>query len=276
MTTGTRGQADAGTRARASAGTPGQATVMTQRQPKYLRIYAELRDRISSGRWPAGTALPAQRELADEFGVSIMTLRQALQLLADDGLIDARHGSGTYVAARYAYDLGHLRSFGTDLAAQGAQISTRLLAARTIVPPEQVAARLGDPAEVLALRRVQLVDGRPVIAATSYLPAALVGGLRPDELGEPAGRGLYTLLAELGLTVASADETITPVTLSEPDARDLGRPAGRPALLSHRLSFTADGTPVLDDHAVLAGDSVAITASRSPDRLEVHYTLTAG
>jgi GntR family transcriptional regulator len=84
------------------------------------------------------------------------------------------------------------------------------------------------------------------------------------------------MLAELGLVVASADETITPVTLRPADARDLGRPEGSPALLSHRLSFTADGIPVLDDHAVLAGDSVAITASRSPDRLEVHYTLTAG
>jgi GntR family transcriptional regulator len=273
-------------RPQANPGTRAPAGAAAQRQPKYLRIYAALRDRISSGRWAAGAALPAQRELADEFGVSIMTLRQALQLLADDGLIDARHGSGTYVAARYAYDLGYLRSFAADLAAQGARISTRVLAARTIVPPEQVAARLGGPDEVLTLRRLQLLDGRPVIVSTSYLPAALVRGLRPGDLGdrsEPRGtgergeradRGLYTRLAELGLAIAGADETITPVTLSPADARDLGRPEGSPALLSHRLSFTADGIPVLDDHAVLAGDSVAITASRSPDRLEVHYTLT--
>jgi len=244
-----------------------------ERQPKYLRIYTELQDRISSGRWPAGTALPAQRELADEFGVSIMTLRQALQLLADEGLIDARHGSGTYVAARYAYDLGHLRSFASDLAAQGAQISTRLLAAQTVVPPDQVGARLGGPAEVLALRRLQLVGGRPVIVQTSYLPAALVRELQPGELGH---RGLYAVLADLGLTVARADEAITPTTLGPADARDLDRPEGSPALLSHRVSFTLDGTPVVDDHALLAGDSVAVTASRSPDRLEVHYTLTTG
>ncbi|HUZ26126.1 MAG TPA: GntR family transcriptional regulator [Streptosporangiaceae bacterium] len=244
-----------------------------ERQPKYLRIYTELRDRIGSGRWPAGIALPAQRELADEFGVSIMTLRQALQLLADDGLIDARHGSGTYVAARYAYDLGHLRSFASDLAAQGAQISTRLLAAQTIAPPGPVGARLGGPAEVLAVRRLQLVGGRPVIAQTSYLPAALARGLRTGDLAE---RGLYSMLGDLGLAVASADETITPTALGPADARDLSRPEGSPALLSHRVSFTSDGTPIVDDHALLAGDSVAITASRSPDRLEVHYTLTTG
>jgi GntR family transcriptional regulator len=244
-----------------------------ERQPKYLRIHTELRDRISSGRWPAGTSLPAQRELADEFGVSIMTLRQALQLLADDGLIDTRHGSGTYVAARYAYDLGHLRSFASDLAAQGAEITTRLLAAETVVPPEPVGARLGGPGEVLRLRRLRLVGGRPLILQTSYLPAPLVRALDPGELGQ---RGIYTVLAEHGLAVARASETITPAVLGPHDARELARPADSPALLSHRISFTAGDVPVVDDHALLPGDSVAITANRSPDRVAVQYTLTAG
>ena len=56
-------------------------------------------------------------------------------------------------------------------------------------------------------------------------------------------------------------------------SEDLARPAGQPALLSHRVSFTAAGLAVVDDHAVLPGDSVAITANRSADRLDVHYTL---
>jgi GntR family transcriptional regulator len=250
------------------------------RQPKYLRIHAELRDRISSGRWAAGHPLPAQRELAAGFGVSVMTLRQALQLLADDGLIDIRHGSGSYVAQRYAYDLGHLRSFAADLAGQGAQISTRLLAAGIVTAPDEVDARLGGPGDVLRLRRLRLAAGRPLIVQTSYLPAELTradgpgadspGRLDVDELAE---RGLYTVLAEHGLAVTRATETITPVLLGPADAADLGRPAGRPALLSHRVSFTAAGLPIVDDHAVLPGDSVAISANRSAEHLEVQYTL---
>jgi GntR family transcriptional regulator len=245
----------------------------SERQPKYLRIEAALRDRITSGRWPAGTALPAQRELADEFGVSIMTLRQALQLLADGGLIDTRHGSGTYVAARYPFDLGHLRSFADDLTARGAEITTRLLAAQTVVPPEQVGARLGGPGEVLRLRRLRLAGGRPLIVQTSYLPAHLVRGLEPADLTD---RGLYTLLAERGLTVTRADETISPTALGPADARDLARPEASPALLSHRVSFTTADVAVVDDHVVLPGDSVVITASRSAERLDVHYSLTTG
>jgi GntR family transcriptional regulator len=259
---------------------PGRRSAV-DRQPKYLRIYTELRDRIIGGQWPAGSSLPAQRELADEFGVSMMTLRQALQLLADEGLVGTRHGLGTYVAPRFAHDLGHLRSFASDLAAQGAEVTTRLLDATALAPPEAVGARLGAPAEVLRLRRLRLVGGRPVILQTSYLPVPLPGDIDPRDLAGP-GRsadggdpGLYTLLADRGLAVARATETITPTVLGTPDARDLGRTAGSPALLSHRISFTAAGDPVIDDHALLPGDSVAITANRSADQIEVSYTLAA-
>jgi GntR family transcriptional regulator len=266
------------------------------RQPKYLRIYTELRDRITGGQWPAGAALPSQRELADEFGVSMMTLRQALQLLADEGLVGTRHGLGTYVTPRFAHDLGHLRSFAADLTAQGAAVTTRLLAAAAVAPPDAVGARLGGPPEVLRLRRLRLVGGRPVILQTSYLPVPLPGGTDPADLvraadlaravdpargSDPASlvggsvSGLYTGLADLGLAVARATETITPAALDAADARDLGRPAGSLALLSHRVSFTAAGDPVIDDHALLPGDIVAITANRSADQIEVSYNLAA-
>jgi GntR family transcriptional regulator len=248
-----------------------------ERQPKYLQIYASLEDRISSGRWPAGSALPSQRELADEFGVSLMTLRQALQLLVDDGLVATRRGRGSYVAERYAYDVGHLRSFASDLTAQGAELSTRVLATETVTPPEAVGARLGGPETVLRLRRLRLVGGRPLIVQTSYLPpeflpGALISAIRRGELEQT---GLYTLLAAHGLAVTRASETITPAVLGPQDSRDLGRPAASLALLSHRLSLTAAGLPVVDDHALLPGDSVAITANRSAGHLEVRYTLAA-
>jgi GntR family transcriptional regulator len=241
------------------------------RQPKYLRIHQDLSDRITSGQWPAGQPLPSQQQLAAEFGVSVMTLRQALRLLADDGLIQTRHGAGTYVAARYAYDLGELRSFAADLGAQDAGISTELLAAGSVQPPAHVAARLGSSGKVLRLRRLRLSAGRPLIVQTSYLPAGLAQAVDLDDLGQ---RGLYTILAERGLAVARADETITAAALGPRDARELSRQRSSPALLSHRVSFTADGSPVIDDYALLPADGVAITVNRWPGHLEVRYTLT--
>lgn len=241
-----------------------------ERQPKYLRIHRNLRERITSGQWSPGSPLPSQRELADEFGVSVMTLRQALQLLTDEGLIETRHGSGTFAAAHYAYDLGHLRSFASDLMAQGASIATKLLAAESVTPPPDVAARLGTSGEVLRLRRLRLSGDRPLIVQTSYLPAELAHLVGPEGLGR---LGLYTLLAEHGLTIARAHESISPTTLGPDDARDLARPGRSPALLSHRISFTAAGVPLIDDHALLPADSVVITVNRSAEHLEVNYTL---
>ncbi|OHV33040.1 hypothetical protein BCD49_28285 [Pseudofrankia sp. EUN1h] len=237
-----------------------------------MRIHRELSDRIASGQWPAGSLLPSQQQLAAQFGVSVMTLRQALQLLADDGLIQTRHGAGTYVAARHAYDLGGLRSFAADLSAQDAGVTTELLAAGTVTPPADVAARLGAPGEVLRLRRLRLAGGRPLIVQTSYLPAALAAVVEPEDLRL---RGLYTILAEHGLAIARADETITPAALGANDAHDLARPQSSLALLSHRVSFTATGNPVIDDYALLPADSVAITVNRSPGQLEVQYTLAS-
>jgi GntR family transcriptional regulator len=240
------------------------------RQPKYLRIHDELRARISNGRWPPGCPLPAQHELAGQFGVSIMTLRQALQLLTDEGLIETRHGSGTYVAAGYAYDLGHLSSFATDLGDQGAEITTRVLAAHTVLPPADVAARLSAQGEVLRLRRLRLLAGCPLIVQTSYLPAELATVMNPESLNQ---RGLYAILADRGLAITRANETISPSALGPHDARDLARPESSAALLSHRISFTKAGIPIIDDYALLPADSVVITANRSAERLEVHYKL---
>jgi len=249
---------------------PGRRT-LRDRQPKYLTIYSDLRERIMSGQWSPGHPLPAQRGLAGEFGVSIMTVRQALQLLTDDGLIDTRHGNGTYVAAHYAYDLGNLRSFASDLTAQGAEITTQLLGKGITEPPAHVAARLGDPGEVLWLRRLRLVSERPLIVQTSYLPVQQVGQIDPSDLIDP---GLYTVLAQRGLTVVRAEETISMTTLSPADAVDLDRPGASHALLSRRTSFTAEGAPVVDDYALLAGDAVAITVNRSSGQLDVRYELT--
>jgi GntR family transcriptional regulator len=242
------------------------------RRPKYLRIHNELRDRIGDGRWPPGSPLPAQHDLAGQFRVSVMTLRQALQLLTDEGLIETRHGSGTYVTAGYAYDLGHLRSFADDLGDQGAEITTKVLAAHTVLPPADVAARLGAAGEVLRLRRLRLLADRPLIVQTSYLPAELATVLSPESLNQ---RGLYAIMANRGLAIARANETISPSTLGPHDARDLARPTASAALLSHRISFTKAGIPIIDDYALLPADSVVITANRSADRLEVHYKLLA-
>ncbi len=90
------------------------------RVPRYHRIAEALRERIRDGELTAGARLPNQRRLAHEFGVTLMTLRQALELLEREKLIDRRHGLGTFVAApSIDYDILSLRRFAGDLTALG-------------------------------------------------------------------------------------------------------------------------------------------------------------
>lgn len=242
------------------------------RVPKYLAIYRVLADRIADGRYPADAPLPAQRELVEEFDVSLMTVRQAIQALEADGLLETRHGVGTFVRRpAFAYGLTGLRSLSQDLVEQGIELETEVLDARLAVPPAEVGARLGvaEGGRVLAVERLRSTRPAavPLLLQTSYLPEAIGARIDVEEL---RGRSLYRLLEELGRPVREASETIQAVALTAEQARVLRREPGSPALLSCRLSRGEDGTPLVDDRALLVGDTV-ITAERAATGTNLAY-----
>ncbi|WP_367128566.1 GntR family transcriptional regulator [Saccharothrix sp. HUAS TT1] len=246
------------------------------RVPKYLAIYRVLADRIADGRYPADAPLPAQRELGEEFDVSLMTVRQAIQALEADGLLETRHGVGTFARRpAFAYGLTGLRSLSQDLVEQGIELVTEVLDAGLVVPPGDVAARLGVPAggrvfAVERLRGTRRPTGAPVplLLQTSYLPEGIGARIGADPLRR---RSLYRLLEELGRPVRQASETIRAVALTAEQAAALGREPGSPALLSCRLSRGEDGAPLVDDRALLVGDATVITAERAATGTNLVY-----
>src|SRR3990172_4234101 len=101
------------------------------RVPRYHRIAEALRERIRGGEVAPGARLPTQRRLASSFGVTLMTLRQALEVLEREQLITRRHGLGTFVAGpSIDYDILQLQRFAGDLSAKGERVDTRLLGSR--------------------------------------------------------------------------------------------------------------------------------------------------
>ncbi|MFG1782574.1 GntR family transcriptional regulator [Rhodococcus oryzae] len=241
------------------------------RLPKYLAIYDDLRARIDTGEWQSDDALPAQRELAASYGVTIMTLRQALQLLENDGLIEMRPGAGTFPAnKRYTYNLLHLSGFADDLRAQGANVETHILGSAWEIPPPEVARslRLGPTEQALVVTRHRVIDTHPAVLQYSYIPRGM--GISPDELVEAS---LYQVLAQHGYPVASADESITVTTLGAAEAELLARPEQSPAMLSRRTNVTEDGTPVLHDTALIPSDIAEIHIDRGPQQLRVTYRI---
>jgi GntR family transcriptional regulator len=202
------------------------------RLPRYHRIAEELRERIRGGEWGPGAALPNQRRLAHAFGVTLMTLRQALELLERDHLITRRHGLGTFVAApTIDYEILKLRRFAGELLPQDASVTTRALDARPAVVD----------------RRASLALGLSPRACT-----VLTSDLTETSLKQ-------VLEFKLGLVIVRAREAVSAVRLGPREARELACTPGTPAFESERVSFDAAGQPVVFDRVFIPGDRFRIT-----------------
>ena len=238
---------------------------MNGRVPRYHRIAEALREQIRAGEFAPGASLPNQRKLAKTFGVTLMTLRQALELLEREHLIVRRHGLGTFVAApSIDYDILQLRRFAGDLLAQGEPVTTRLLGTRFAIADRHVAQALGlaGRARVLVLERLRLVGGRPMGLQHSFLVARLGEELLKSDLARtPLSQALEF---KLGITIARAHETVSAVRLGRREARDLDCRAGVPAFESERVSFDTEGRPAVFDRVFIPGDRFRITR-------ELHY-----
>jgi len=240
----------------------------------YLRIHQELRRRIQEGDYAADASLPSQRRLSEEFGVTLMTLRQAVDVLKREGLLVTRHGLGTFVAPRrFSYSIGPLRSLAQEMAAQGLSIRTKVLCLKEVAPEPWLAAELALPrgGRAVLLERLRIIDDAPAVYQRSFLPAAVGGALHVGELERSS---LYDLMTErLGIEVHHARERLCPTVLDAPLARLLERRKGEPALLSERLTLTATERPVLHDQAFMPGDRLIVTAERHRNDVSIRYEL---
>jgi len=238
----------------------GRGVHLASRVPRYHQIAQILRERIIAGGHGPGKRLDTQRSMAREFGVTLMTLRQALDLLERDGLIARRHGLGTFVARpSIDYDILHLRALAGDLSALGEDVATRFVRSYAAAADRAVAAALGlrEREGVFALERLRLVDGEPVSFQSSYLPAALGDEVSKADLAVTPLR--QVLAFKLGIEITAARETVSAVPLERRAARELGCRPGIPAFRSDRVSMGADGRPVVYDRVFIPGDRFRIT-----------------
>jgi GntR family transcriptional regulator len=240
----------------------------------YLRIHEELRRRIQNGEYTADASLPSQRRLSEEFGVTLMTLRQAVDLLKREGLLVTKHGLGTFVAPRrFSYSIGPLRSLAQEMAAQGLAVRTKVLRLEEVAPEPWLAAELALPpnGRAVLLERLRIVDGVPAVYQRSFLPAPVGRAFVADELERSS---LYDLMGErLGIEVHHARERLYPTVLDAQMARLLERAKGEPALLSERLTVTATERPVLHDQAFMPGDRLVVATERHRNDVSIRYEL---
>jgi GntR family transcriptional regulator len=241
--------------------------------PKYLRICRAIAEAVESGRLASEQVLPAQRAMAEHFGVTVMTIRQAMSLLVEQGLLRVEHGRGTFVAPQaHRMPLDGLSSFARQIAETGQISRCDILAAQVIIAPPGVQARMGllDEA-VFCITRLRWLDETPLVYSMSLLEPMVGRQLDPDSLVHGS---LYEVLAEqCGIVVGSATETFRADALADEEAAALRRPVGAPALISSRLTFSRAGRPVVDDRAIMPGDAVVLCTERSVDDVDLRFRL---
>ena len=213
-----------------------------------------------------GQPIPAERQLATDFGISRLTLRAALDDLVRDGYLDRRHGSGTYVTEPKIAQPLTLTSFSDDMRRRGMTPGSRTLELTSTLAGARLAHRLGvsPEARLFRVKRLRLADSMPMAMEILHVPEALVPGLTRADF---EGRSFYELLRErYGITVASGTQSIEPTVTNEEESEVLGVPLHTPAFLFERTTVSESGRIVEFVRSIYRGDRYRLVADLVPQR----------
>lgn len=228
---------------------------------KYQVVTDHIRSLVSNG-LPRGSRLPTERELADQLGVSRVSVRRAFDDLESSGEVRRVQGSGTFVEGPSVEKGAAIRSFTQEMASRGSTPGARVLSARTSAASSEMSWLLGIPPgePVIELTRLRTADGIPMCIETDTLQERRVPGLLSHDLEG----SLYDLLrSEYGIDLATVRQTFRATTL-DPDAAALLSVAPHTAALDvEHLAYTADGTPVQAASSLYRGDRFSVSVELS-------------
>src|SRR4029453_13214252 len=188
-----------------------------------------------------GEAIPSERRLSSELGVSRLTLRAALDDLVREGYLVRRHGSGTFVSEPKIAQQLTLTSFSEDMRRRGMVPDSRMIGLENVHAGPQVGRQLNiSPSErVFRIGRPRLAEGAPMALETLHVPVSLVPGLTAPQLEHASW---YELLEQrYNVVISSGLQTIDPTVTNEEESELLSVPLHSPAFLFERTSQTRGG-----------------------------------
>lgn len=230
--------------------------------PLYVQVIQSLTERIENGTFKEGEQIPSENALAAEFGVSRITVTNAIQRMVQEGTLYRIQGKGTFVSAKKKVEhrLSTLISFTDDMLSRGLKPSNRILDFGLVVPPERVREklRLSYADQTWKLRRVRLADDEPIAIQTAYLPEKLFPGLDLERI--KLGSLYKALTDQFQIKMLTAEESYRVMILrKEEEAMLLNVALEAPALYSLRISELADGTVFEYTESILRGDRYILT-----------------
>ncbi len=211
----------------------------------WRQIAQHLHEEIKSGELQPGSKLPTEPHLARRFGVNRHTVRRALSVLQEEGLVSIEQGRGTFVRTPNAdYHPGEDAHLSGNIGREGREAGGELITSRHLAAEPKVAAALGlRPGEdVILLELLHLVDHRPVSIASHYFPAHRFKGLEKRFL---KSHSITQALKSYGIADYMRKRTKVNASLpNSEDARVLKMPRGQPVVVAENVNVDLDGKPI--------------------------------
>lgn len=248
-----------------------------QGTPLHHQAYLIVRDAIRSGRYRPGELLPTEEAFATEFGVSRITIRRAMDALAQAKLIERQQGKGTFVRRGAVSAPVEVPTYSMieQIARIGAITEVKVFELGEEVPPPEVRAAFGI-AEGQRLQhavRVRYQDGEPLIHLSTYVSAAIGAGITREEMET---NSLYSLIRRAGKQIARGEQTISAELASPIISRRLNVKIGAPLLSVTRMMNGADGEPIEHLHFLCSPERFQLRFSLKPDDFaEIEQRLSA-
>jgi len=225
-------------------------------QPLYQQLQRALREAIETKVLGPDDALPSERQLAADLGVSRITVRKAIDGLAEEGLLVRRQGSGNFVGARFEKNFAKLTSFSEDMRSRGREPSSEWLKRTegTVAPDEAMKLGLSPGTLVYRFHRLRYADEQPMSLEYATIVASCLPSL------DAVGASLYDALEAAGNRPVRALQRLRALLLDGEQAKLLDASEGDAGLLVERLGFLRDGRVIELSQSYYRGDTYEFVA----------------
>lgn len=225
--------------------------------PVYYQLKEDFRGKIAQGFWKVGQCIDSERELAEHYGVSRMTIRQALGELVQEGILVREKGKGTFVCEPKVKQQD-MMSFSEIIAKSGRNLDTKVLEFENIETPEEL-QDIFHFEHLYKINRMRIVDGEYVANEIVYIPCDYCGYLNEEILQG----SLFKVLEDFGYDIVSSESSIKAIIMEEEHKKLFNTREQIPLLKTYNKTFTDKGKLLFVEEAIYRSDKFILEVNIS-------------
>lgn len=220
--------------------------------PVYYQLKEMIKEKITKGTWQVGQCIASERELTEAYGVSRMTVRQALGELVQEGLLVREKGKGTFVCEPKVKQ-EDMMSFSDIIKKAGRSLTTKVLDFEVINTPDELADTF-EVEKIYKINRLRLVDGEAVANEVVYIPCEYCGFVTKEDLEG----SLFKLLEEKGYVIESTESALAAVIMDEELKTLFNVDKQVPLLRSHNAALNSEDEIIYVEDAIYRSDKYVL------------------